>query len=328
MKRHLLIVLAVVFLSIGCSTHIHLDFLGQEKISEVDLVASKSRNKIVVIDLVGLIQTRVETGLLKRGGDIISNIYQRLQLAAADPEVKGIILRIDSPGGEGTTSDILCHEILEFKRITGKPVLAMMMGVAASGGYYVASACDFIIAHPTTITGSIGVIGILPNFEGVMSKIGLEMQVIKSGKMKDAGSPYRELTGSERQYFQAMIDEMYENFLKAVHRSRGSLLSMDRIRELADGRAYTAQQALELKLIDATGYFDSALQKIKSLAAINSARVIAYSYYPSSKTNIYALTPQPGNPLELGLESISRLLPGLKQGIYYLWLPPSAGDKQ
>jgi protease-4 len=317
----ILLFISIILVLSACSPHIHLDFLGTDRIREVVLVESKAKEKILVIDLNGPIGINQNPGILKREGNLLSTIYYRLKKASQDPHVKGIILRLDTPGGEGTASDIIYNEIFRFKEKTGIPVLALMMGVAASGGYYVACGCDFIMAHPTTITGSIGVIAILPEFKKVLNKIGIEVNVIKSGKMKDAGGPWKDLSQEERAYYQDMVDELYHNFLKVVHLSRKDLLSMEEIKKIADGRVFHAKKALDLKLIDAVGYFDNALQKILSLASIRDANVIAYTYHPLKKTNIYANEATRDKPLSLEIKPFENLLLSLKTGIYYIWLP-------
>ena len=319
-KRLFLFFIPVLFLA-GCAPHIHLDFMGKEGIREVVLIKSKAKEKVLVIDLSGTIATRQDTGLLNKGGDLLSNIYYRLETASRDPLVKAVILKIDTPGGEGTASDIIYNEIMRFRKKTKIPVIALMMGVAASGGYYVACGCDTIIAHPTTVTGSIGVIAILPGLKGMLEKVGVEVNIIKSGSMKDAGSPFKDLSREERTYLQEMVDQMYRNFLRVVHHSRKEFLSMDEIKKLADGRVYHAQRALELKLIDEIGYFDNAVDKALSLANISAADVIAYTYYPSRKTNVYANVSRQDNPLTVDVAGLQDLLPTLKTGFYYLWLP-------
>lgn len=321
-------IISIILAFSACSPHIHLDFLGTPHIREVVLVESKAKEKILVIDLNGPIGIDQNPGILKREGNLLSTIYYRLKKASQDPHVKGIILRLDTPGGEGTTSDIIYNEILRFKEKTGIPVLALMMGVAASGGYYVACGCDFIMAHPTTITGSIGVIAILPGFKEVLNKIGIEVNVIKSGKMKDAGGPWKDLSREERAYYQEMVDELYHGFLKVVHRSRKDRLSMEEIKKIADGRVFHAKKALDLKLIDAVGYFDDALKKILSMASIRDANVIAYTYHPAKKTNIYANEAIRDKPLSLEIKPFENLLPSLKTGIYYIWYPGMFAHKR
>jgi protease-4 len=312
-------VLILVLLLPACSPHFHLDFLGNERVKEVVLIESRAKEKILLLDIAGLISTSSGSGVFDREGDILSRVYYRLQKASEDKMVKGVILRLDTPGGEVTASDILYHEILNYRETTDVPVLALMMGVAASGGYYIASACNYIIAHPSTLTGSIGVISIFPNLEDLFNKVGIQVQVIKSGELKDSGSVFREMTDKERDVFQEIIDEYYQIFLDAVYEARKDSLSLESLQRIADGRVFTAEQARKANLIDEIGYFDSALRKILELADIPEADVIAYTYYPKRKTNIYAASLQEKNPFET--KSLKEIVQSLKSGFYYLWHP-------
>lgn len=317
--------LAGLFLLLtGWGCHFHLDFMGTENISEVILLESRAKEKILVIDVAGMISTLGQNNLLNREGDVLSQVYYRLDQTSRDKWIRGIILRLDTPGGEVTSSDIIYHEILRFKKKTGLPVVGLMMGVAASGGYYIASACDYVIAHPSTITGSIGVISFFPNVGELFAKVGVKTQVIKSGEMKDAGSPFRDMSQEEQKVFQGIIDELYERFLQVVYEKRKAAISEAELRKIADGRVYTALQALRLHLIDEVGYFDVALAKILSLAALKEAKVVAYTYYPSRKTNLYAS--QLNKPELFEGKSIEDVLPTLKSGFYYLWLPQLKTD--
>ncbi len=320
-KIILVIIFIIVLVLSGCAPHIHLDFMGKDRMQEVVLIKSKAKEKILVIDLNGPIAVKHNPGILNRGGDLLSKVYFRLKKASEDPMVRGIIMRLDTPGGESTASDIIYNEILRFKEKTKIPVVALMMGVAASGGYYVACGCDTIIAHPTSITGSIGVIAVLPGVKKMLNKVGIEVNIIKSGKMKDAGSPFKDLSEEERAYIQEMVDEFYRNFLQVVLRNREPFLSMEEIKKVADGRVYHAKKALELKLIDEIGYFDDALKKVFKLASIQDANLIAYTYHPLRKTNIYANSSSQGNPFSLEIKAFENLFPSLKTGFYYLWLP-------
>ena len=194
-----------------------------------------------------------------------------------------------------------------------------MMSVAASGGYYIASACDVIIAHPSTLTGSIGVISIFPSVEALMAKVGVKVDVIKSGPAKDSGSPFRDMTEDEKKLFQGIIDEYYEGFLAVVARGRKGRIPAAELRTIADGRVYTAPQALKLGLIDAVGYFDDAFGKARDLASLKSARLVSYTYFPKTKTNVYA--GRLGDLSPLDAKVIESMLGALKTGFYYLWLP-------
>lgn len=325
MKKILLLIIFISFLLAGCMPQIHLDFLGKEKIQEVVLVKSKAREKILILDISGIITSSPNPGIFSKEGDMLSQVYYRLEKAAEDKRIKAVILRLDTPGGEVTTSDILYNEILKFKEKTRIPVVGLMMGLAASGGYYLASACDFIIAHPSTITGSIGVISIFPNLQELMAKIGVKVNVIKSGEMKDSGSTFREMTEEEKKIFQGVVDELYQKFLDVVYQKRKDLLSLDKLRKIADGRIYTAHQAYELKLVDEIGYFDSALKKALALASLKEAQVVAYTYYPLRKTNIYATKLESFQLFEnKNFEDIFR---SLKSGFYYLWLPQTGWNQ-
>lgn len=319
MRKSLVALLPLLASLAGCSPQIHLDLLGRETLQEVVLVPGPAREKILVVDLEGTITESGGQSLFSRQRNPMAEVYARLERAAADPDVKAVILRLDTPGGEVTASDVIYHQILRFKERTGKPVLGLMMGLAASGGYYVASASDFIMAHPTTLTGSIGVISIFPDIHGLMGKVGVKVTIIKSGENKDAGSPFRDMTEEEERIFQGIIDEYYEGFLSVVAAGRKDRIPREELRRIADGRVYTAPQALRLGLIDAVGYFDDALAKTLELAGLKAARVVGYTYYPKTKTNVYAgrldgATAPDRSALEAALERF-------KTGFYYLWLP-------
>jgi len=320
MTKQCFLVLAIIISLNQCS--IHFDVLGKDEIEEVVLVQSKAKEKILIIDVSGIIGMTFKPSLLNRESDIVSRVYYRLQKASEDKRIKGIILRLDTPGGEVTASDILYNEVRNFRRRTGLPVVSLMMGVAASGGYYIAAASDHIIAHPSSLTGSIGVISLFPNMAELFAKIGIEVNVIKSGKMKDSGSAFRGMTDDDKAVFQVVVNELYQKFLDVVVQGRGGSLSLEELEPIADGRIYTAQQALELKLIDEIGYFDRALAKVKSLANITNAKVITFTHYPKKKTNIYAKSLDNATLIET--KDFKELFRSLKSGFYYLWLPQFA----
>jgi protease IV len=322
MSKKVFGLLAVLLLAAACS--VNLDILGQPELKEVVLVKSPAKEKILVIDVQGMISGLSRENPFSRDGDIISQVYARLQRAAQDRQVKGVILKLDTPGGDVTSSDILYREILRFKKTTGLPVVGLMMGVAASGGYYVASACDTVVAHASTITGSIGVISVFPSVAGLFSMVGVNIRVIKSGALKDAGSPFRGMSPEEQKVFQGIINEMYEDFLRVVYEKRKSSLSMEELRRLADGRVYTGQQALQLKLIDAVGYFDDALAATISLAGLRAARVIGYTHYPKTQNNPYAIATGVSGLFEK--KGIEDALPRVRTGFYYLWIPEVKAD--
>ncbi len=201
-------------------------------------------------------------------------IARRIDRMAARKEVKAIVLDINSPGGTVAAVQEINAAIARARGAHKKPVVAVLGDVAASGGYYIAAACDKVVAHPGTITGSIGVIFSGANVEGLMKKIGYRPEVIKSGKFKDIGSMGREMTAEERRLLQAMIDDSYDQFVAVV--SAGRNIPADRLRaDIADGRIFTGRQALEARLVDALGDTQDALDLAGELAKIGkNPRVI------------------------------------------------------
>jgi len=182
-----------------------------------------------------------------------------------DDGIKAMLLCVDSPGGGVAASQALYEEI---KRTSErKPVVVSMGSVAASGGYYVACAADSIVAHEGTVTGSIGVLAEYLRTEELFRKVGLEMTVIKAGRFKDVGSPYREMTEDEKAYMGALLDKVYEQFVRAVSESRG--LAIERVRELAEGRLYTGEEAVENGLVDRIGTYDDALAMASRMGGIS-----------------------------------------------------------
>ncbi len=199
------------------------------------------------------------------------SIVQLIRAAASDPQVKVILLRVDSPGGSVIGSDEIYHALKQ----ANKPVVVYMGALAASGGYYVSMAADHIVAHPDTLTGSIGVISEFTNIEGLYEKLGLKSTVIKSGKFKDFGNPTSPFTEEARQLWQAVIDETYESFVKIIADNRR--MTVEQVKQLADGRIYTGRQAYALKLVDQLGYFDDAVKEAASRGGITGEpRVIEY----------------------------------------------------
>jgi protease-4 len=182
-----------------------------------------------------------------------------------DDRIKAVLLRVNSPGGGVAASQAIYHELRKTRE--EKPVVVTMGTVAASGGYYVACAADSIVAHEGTITGSIGVIAEYLRTEELFRKIGLDVTVIKSGKFKDVGSPYRPMTEEEKVYIGTLLDRVYEQFLRTVSDGRG--LPLDRIRELAEGRLYTGEEAVELGLVDRIGTYEDALLMAARMGGIS-----------------------------------------------------------
>jgi protease-4 len=222
------------------------------------------------------------------------NVYWQLKTASEDRHVKGLIVRVNSPGGTLSGSDQIYNEILKYRAEEKKPVVAFMQGVAASGGYYASVACDTIIAEPTAITGSIGVImGYLVLEQLLEEKLGIQPIVVKAGEKKDWPSSFKMPTDEQFQYMrQRIIDPAYKRFVEVVVDGRKELTEED-VNRLADGSIYWADQALEEKLIDDIGYLDDAIEEVKSMAGIEKAQVIEYQR-PFSLSDILAAKAQTG----------------------------------
>ncbi len=195
-----------------------------------------------------------------------SDWRRRIDALSKTKGVKAIILDINSPGGSVGAVQEIYAEILRVRREKKIPFVAMFDDVAASGGYYIASACDKIVAHPGSLTGSIGVIFDAPDLEGLFNKIGFKLVAIKSGKYKDIGSPARAMTPGERKLLQGMIDDAYQQFLHAV--SKGRKIPIPALKHLADGRIFTGSQALKVGLVDKLGDSEDAIRLAGQLGGI------------------------------------------------------------
>jgi protease-4 len=305
----------LAFLLAGC---INVGPFPSEQLERV--VVEKSprwfeTNRVALIEVGGFISS--EPGFWTfLGGTSVADVQQKLKLAATDSRVRAIILRINSPGGEAAASDTIYQEVMRFKETTGKPVVAALMGTAASGGYYVALSGDQIVASPTTITGSVGVIMDLINIEKLYGKLGLQAVVIKSGEMKDIGSPTRPMTPEERDVLQGLNRALFDQFLAKLRERRQGMLEQQ-LKTVSDGRVVSAPQALELDLVDRIGSLHDAIQIACTLAKIETADVILYRSAPSYNSNIYA---QAGAGLVLE-EGLSMLLMPRGPTFLYLWAP-------
>ena len=216
-------------------------------------------------------------------------IKEVLDKAAQDSHIKAVVLKINSPGGTVSASDIIHHELLNYKKETGVPMVACLMSLATSGGYYLAQAGDTIVANPSGITGSIGVLAMKLNVKGLMGKVGVEEEIVKSGKWKDFWSPFRPATPEEKQMMQEVINSYYRGFMNVV--AQGRKMNLKEVRRVADGRIFTASQAKDLGLVDTLGYLDDAIELAKKRAGLEEAKVVRYQRPDSYRPNIYSGLP-------------------------------------
>ena len=311
-----------LFLASGCS-FISVSLVPSVEPLRETTVMGKGKEKILIIDITGIISEEEKRGIAGLSGepDMVARIKEELKTAAKDKHIKAVILRINSPGGTVTASDIIYHEIEQFKKKTNNKVIACIMDLGASGGYYVAVSADRIVAHPTTVTGSIGVIMLNLSVEGLLQKIGVKDTSIKTGEHKDMGSPLKTMTEEERKIFQGVLDNMYERFLSVIAENRKEL-TQEKLKLLADGRIYTARQALEYGLIDQIGYLDEAIELAKQEAGLTTARVVVYHRPGAYKNNIYSQLSSSGfgtiNLLNIDLKTFVR---SGTPSFMYLWSP-------
>jgi protease-4 len=267
---------ALALVSLGCVT-VNLPGLGGGPLEE-SVVDGERGPKILMLDLSGPLTTRAEESRfgLGRRESPTARLREELDLALEDDEIAALLLRIDSPGGSVIASDIAHREVRRFKEKTGRPVVAQLMGIGTSGAYYVAMAADQVRAYPTTVTGSIGVVIAGINVAGLMERYGVADQTITTGPFKDAGSPLRPMREEERAQLASVANDLFDAFLDAIEVGRPRL-GRARIEALADGRIYSAAQALELGLVDALGDLPEAVDAAKAAAGIEGdARVVTY----------------------------------------------------
>ncbi len=281
--------IALVALLLGGCITVNLGGGGRGPLEEVT-VSGEGDDKVAVVDLTGVIigETRTTLFGLSPLESMVDRVQAQLDKAAEDRRVKAVVLRINSPGGTVTGSDIIYQAVRRYKEKAKVPVVASFLDLAASGGYYVAMATDEVVAHPTGITGSIGVIVQNTNVTGLYDKLGLASQTVKSDRYKDIGSTTRPPTPEERAIIQSIVDGMFDRFLAVVKAGRPNL-EAERIRALADGRIYTADQALATGLVDRVGYMQDAVDAAKQRAGIEKARVVFYVRRGQTRpTHLYA----------------------------------------
>jgi protease-4 len=279
-------------------------------------------SKIAIIGVEGMLMNARSGGLLEPTENAMSLFVQQLDKAADDPQVKAVVLRVNSPGGTVSASDAMYELVQRFKSSTHKPVIAAAQELDASGAYYVSCAADKIVAQPTSIVGSIGVIFETFDLQGTMSKLGIRPGNYKSAAHKDIGSPFRDPTPDEQAIMQNLVDQYYARFRSVVSTNRHLSTDPATYTMLTDGRIFSGEQALELGLVDKIGLLDDAIKLAKQTAHAESAEVVQYRRPYGYGGSIYALNsaplPQQSNTLQLQLPEAATLLP---TGFYYLWQP-------
>jgi len=331
LRALLLFVVLPLFLFAGCVVNIPIPGPATPRFV---VVGGEGEPVVYLLRLDGIItDTAQRTGILPGQVELGSVESVRVQLDALAREnirPAALLVRINSPGGSITASDIVYHQIRAYKERLGIPVVVLMMDMAASGGYYIAMAGDTVVAHPTTITGSIGVLLPSVNIAGLMEKFGVQDNSITSGPYKDLFSFTRPRPAEHDRILRDIVAEMHGRFVTVVREGRQERLQQP-AEQLADGRIYTAVQAQRVGLIDKVGYFDDALAEVRRATGLSSFRLITLApLREGEQGNIYmnqgAVEARGG-----GLPGLPGLAPGqppLSLAPSYLWMPDWAGSAQ
>ena len=304
---------------------------GSHEFLEVMVEDNSSRHKVLLLDIEGIISGAVIDG---RGHNLVSWIKDQLDQATEDRAVKAVLLRVDSPGGEIMAADEIYRAIVDFQEKSGKPVVAYLDGMAASGGYYVSAPCQWLVANELTITGSIGVIMHSYNYRGLMNKVGVRPDVFKSGRFKDMLSSEKgdedmtpEEKQMERQMVQNLVDQSFARFKKVIaegraqavrdNQGKGRSLAKDWV-DYADGRILSGQQAYDHGFVDELGTVETAFKRTRKLANIVDANLIRYQqpFRLSNLLDLFVQSNAKGVKIELGID-----LPKLQAGRLYLLSP-------
>lgn len=311
------VVLAAVLVVLQGCTMVRVDLGPRMEPLEERVLAGSGSDKVLMVDLSGVMYLGGPTrsrAPWSRGEDMVSRLAEELETARKDPSIKALLVRIDSPGGTVAAADVIYHEIDSYKRDANVKVVADLMSVAASGGYYAALAADRIVALPTTVTGSIGVITIKLDLEKVMGRIGVKTETVKSGLYKDLWTPFRPSSDEERRIMQEMIDDMFARFLAKLKTGRPKMTEAQ-VQTAATARTFTAGQALKLGLIDELAYPQEAFEAAKKLAGLDEARLVVYHRPGAWRGSIYAQAPATADSGFDGLDMLT------SPQMMYLWMP-------
>ncbi len=325
MRLPIVCIVAVVVAALGgggCGTPSFLitPVSNTQKLREMQVSGGRGSDKIALIELEGMLINARTGGFMQPTENKVSLFKEQLDRAASDRRVKAVVLRVNSPGGTVTASDTMYEMLSRFRQRTGKPVIASLQEVAASGGYYVACAADEIVASPTSVVGSIGVIVNTFDASRGLDKLGIRSEAIKSGPLKDMGSPFKAMTPDERSVMQGMVDEYYARFLTVVRNHR-TLGTEEKSRLATDGRVFSGKQALDVGLVDRVGLLEDAIKLARQSAKAPGARAIMYKRPYGFSGSIYANGPAPtpnANVTHLHIPGTESILP---TGFYYLWQP-------
>ncbi len=321
-RARYLLLAAVATLAPGCvivSGSVN-PFSSSVKPLQEHQVSGSGRSRIVLLEINGEIssESRDSPFGLQMRESTVSRVDAALKKAADDDRVVALILRINSPGGTVTASDILYDQIQRFKEESSVRVIAEILDVGASGAYYAALAADEIVAHPTSIVGSIGVVLQSVSFSGLMQKVGVRNQSVATGDMKQLASPLKEMSEAERAVLQSVVDDMYDRFLALVRENR-TQLTEEGDRLMRDGRIFSAEQALTHGLIDRIEYLDDTIERAEREAGVDEATVVMYRQSGDLVRGVYSQTS--AGPPQVSLFNLDAAALPRTPRLLYLWNP-------
>jgi protease-4 len=280
--------------------------------------------RVAIVDVSGRLINADRNRLLSQGENPVSLLHEKLEAAEQNDRVKAIILRLNTPGGTVTASDVMYRSLQRFKRDSDKPVVALMMDVTASGGYYLACGADEIVTYPTAVTGSVGVLVQTVSLKPALSRLGVQTEAITSGENKAAGSPLTTLSDEQRQIFQNMVDDFYQRFVRVVRQGRPDITE-SQIEQVTDGRVVSGRRAVALNLADRAGDLYDAFDRAKALAKVPSADLVVYHRQMRYVGSPYAespAAPRAATQINLAQVNVNAALPGTSPVMfYYLWQP-------
>ena len=278
-------------------------------------ISGTGEKKVLLLSIDGIITSFSTKNFVMEQQSTVSQIVGKLNKAAKDKNIKAIILKINSPGGTVTSSNIIYQALIDFKKEKQIPIVSIFLDTATSGAYYIASSSDYIVANPTSITGSIGVIIKSVNLQKTIEKMGIKNQTITSGKNKALNDPLSTPNDEHQKILQEIVQQMYENFVSVVKINRKNKLDLKQEDILFDGRIFTSQQAKNLGLIDEIGYFKDVVAWLEKKLSIENFKLITYTYKTGSFNNIYEIQEKVSNQNLLNQLFNSKL----QNKILYLW---------
>jgi protease-4 len=312
--------MALALITTACSPKVVLFGDRTEPLQE-RVLRGEGEERILLLPVSGVITNAPDAGLFRRDPGTVESVVAQLEKAREDERIKAVVLTVNSPGGGATASNALYHELRRYREQTGVVVVACLLDVAASGGYYAALAADRIVAHPNSVTGSVGTVFLTPKITGLLDKLGVEVEVAKSGDNKDMVSPFSASNAEQRALVQDIVENMNARFLAALRQSRN--LDKAQFASVADARIMTADQALEFGLVDEVGQIHDAFAAARHLAGLPQATVIAYRRTEFADDTVY-------NPLTTSVANTrptlvdfgpAAVLNARSPGFFHIWLP-------